>query len=44
MLGDKGIHPVVAATYPLEEVGRAMEDLLDRSRVGRLVVETGVAP
>lgn len=44
MLGGHEIHPVIARTYPLEETGRALEDILDRGRVGKLVVETGATP
>ncbi len=32
------VHPVVAATYPLEELHRAQADLAGRSLVGKLVV------
>jgi NADPH:quinone reductase-like Zn-dependent oxidoreductase len=44
LLDEHGVHPVIAHTYPLSETGRALEDILDRGRIGKLVIETGATP
>lgn len=39
----RGIHPAIAGTYGLNEVQAAMDAILDRNRIGKVVIETGAA-
>jgi NADPH2:quinone reductase len=39
LIADKSIRPVVARTYPLDKAGDAHRALLDRSSVGKLVID-----
>ena len=38
LCADGRLNPQAAKAYPLEEAGRAMQDMIDRKAVGRLVV------
>ena len=41
LLDEKGIHPVIAATFPLEQTQEAMDAVLDRNRIGKIVINMG---
>ncbi len=41
MLGEHGIHPVIASRFPLEDLPEALEAVGDRDRIGKVVIEMG---
>lgn len=40
-LGDGTLNPLVSATYPLEDVARALRDVMERRATGKIVLVTG---
>ncbi|MGH2516782.1 MAG: zinc-binding dehydrogenase [Ktedonobacterales bacterium] len=41
LLGDGKIKPLVSATYPLAQVARALDDILERKVTGKVVLLPG---
>lgn len=41
MLGDHGIHPVIASRHPLEGIEEAMGAVTDRGRIGKVIIDIG---
>jgi NADPH2:quinone reductase len=39
LIADNSIRPIVGQTYPLEKAGDAHRALLDRSSIGKLVLD-----
>lgn len=39
LMDEHGIRPIVAATHPLEETQKAMDAILDRDRIGKIVID-----
>lgn len=40
-IGDGTLNPLVSATYPLEDVARALRDVIERRTTGKIVLVTG---
>lgn len=41
LMAEHAIHPVIGATYPLAETQAAIDGILERDRVGKIVIDVG---